>query len=465
MLELLTNLFKTAIISPPKNLRRGFMKLIKLLGLLYLIFHLSPSYAQNGAVRPLSLAEAVDIARKQSYQIQIAESQVAQAKGQSLESWSGFLPHFSISENYVKSNDPVMVFSFKLKQGIFNQNDFNLSTLNNPDAIENFTTSFQVQQPILNFDAIFGKSAASLGVKAREQMLARSQEAISLHVKKAYYGLILANENLKAISEAVAAAQRHRDDAKAALDEGIINEADYLGAEVRLAELQEQRITAEHQIANASDGLKFVMGFEEDFLIVPTDSIAAPAEIPTENNFDEQIAWRSDLRAVHFQTQAARRNLWMQRSGWLPRLNAFGGIEWNASEVFRKDASSWAVGFQMQWQVFDGLGNFGRSQKAKAEAEAVAVQSREAEEKAKMEVRQAQRAVQSAQQRLSVAESAVKQASASLRIVEERFREGLEKTSDLLDKEVMLTNARLRYLKARHDYAIAASELQFALGN
>jgi outer membrane protein TolC len=440
------------------------MKGMKFAAPALVLIMLGQSSAQNGAARPLSLAEAMDIALKQSYQIQIAESQVAQAKGQSLESWSGFLPHVSVSENYIKSNDPVTVFSLKLKQGIFNQNDFNLPTLNNPDAVENFTTSFQLQQPILNFDAIFGKSAASLGVKAREQMLARSQEAIALHVKKAYYGLILASENLKAISEAVASAQRHRDDAKAAFDEGMINEADYLGAEVRLAELQEQRITAEHQIANASDGLKFVMGVEEDFMIVPTDSIAAPDGIPSTKNLEEEIASRSDLRAVHFQTQAARRNLWMQRSNWLPRLNAFGGVEWNASEVFRKDASSWAVGFQLQWQVFDGLGNFGRSKKAKAESQAVSVQSREAEEKAKMEVRQARRAVQSAQQRVGVAQSAVKQAGESLRIVEERFGEGLEKTSDLLDKEVMLTNARLRYLKARHDHAIAASELQFALG-
>lgn len=445
---------------------------MKGLSLTFAILFFSLAHSQNGNIRPLSLAEALDIAQKQSYQILIAESQVAQAKGQNLESWSGFLPRFSISENYIKSNDPVTVFSLKLKQGIFNQNDFDLSVLNDPEALDNFTTSFQVQQPILNFDAIFGKSVASLGVKAREQMLARSQEAIALHVKKAYYGLILANENLKAISEAVASAQRHRDDAKAAFDEGMINEADYLGAEVRLAELQEQRISAEHQIANASDGLKFVMGIsgadplrgEEDFMIVPTDSIAAPEGIPLEKNSEEQITSRSDLRAIHFQMQAARRNLWMKRSGWLPRLNAFGGVEWNASEAFRKDASSWAIGFQMQWQLFDGLGNLGRSQKAKAEAEAVAVQSRESEEKAKMEVRQAQRAVQSAQQRLGVAEAAVKQASESLRIVEERFREGLEKTSDLLDKEVMLTNARLRYLKARHDYAIAVSELQFALG-
>ena len=72
--------------------------------------------------------------------------------------------------------------------------------------------------------------------------------------------------------------------------------------------------------------------------------------------------------------------------------------------------------------------------------------------------------MKAAEKRVQVAQSAVDMAQESHRIVEERFRQGLEKTSDLLDKETVLTNTRLRYLKARYDFTIAVSELQFALG-
>ncbi len=440
------------------------MKYIKLIFLLFTFLTAGFTFARNGKILPLSLEKALEMAQKQSYQIQIARSQVSQAKGQNLEAWSGFMPRISISENYMKSNDPVTVFGLKLKQGVFSEVDFNLSALNNPDAFDNFTTTFQMQQPLLNFDAIYGKSAAKLGVQARAEALNRTEEMVVLQVKKAYYGLILTRGNLTAIEGAVESATVHRDDAKAAFEEGLINQADYLAAEVRLAELQEQRISAGDQVANASDGLKFVMGIEEESFIVPTDSLEVPSQMQFEEYGQEQVKTRSDLRALQLQSRAARRNVWMKRSNWIPRLNAFGAIEWNASEAFRKDASNWVVGLQLQWRLFDGLGNFGRTKQAAAQAEEVAVQYRQAEEKAKMEIRQAQRTVQTAKQRIQVAQAAVKQASESLRIVEERFREGLEKTSDLLDKEVTLTNTRLRLLKARHDYAVAASVLQFALG-
>lgn len=421
------------------------------------------AWAQNGDLRMLALEEALDIAKKRAFQVQIAEGELQKARGQNLESWSGFLPHLSISENYIKSTDPVTAFSIKLKQGIFTERDFSLSALNNPDAIDNFTTAFQIQQPILNLDAIYGKSAARMGVKARKAALTRTQEAIVLEVKKAYFGLILARENLQAIEEAVQSAQSHRDDARAALEEGMINEADYLAAEVRLSELKEQRITAEHQIANASDGLKFVMGIQDEALIVPTDSLGAPkATLPEANAQD--ITGRSDLRALQFKSTAMRRNVSMKRSHWIPRLNGFGGVEWNAGRAFQDDASSWAFGVQLEWTFFNGLAHFGKSKQASAEAEVAAVEYRQAEEQAKLEVRKARRALKAAEQRIAVAQTAVTQASESHRITAERFKEGLVKTSDLLDKEVALTNAKLRHLKAKHDHAIAVSELEFALG-
>lgn len=168
-----------------------------------ILFVHSLNYGQNGKVLNLSLQEARDIAKARSYQIQIANSAVKQARGRNLESWSAFLPSVSLSENYIKSNNPVTVFSLKLKQGIFTQQDFDLAALNTPDALDNFTTTFQVQQPLFNLDAVYGKSAAGLAVKATKESAKRAEEAVLLHLSKSYYRLILARENLRAVNEAV----------------------------------------------------------------------------------------------------------------------------------------------------------------------------------------------------------------------------------------------------------------------
>jgi len=429
-----------------------------------MLFVTSHASARDGEVRPLSLAEAVQIARENSYQVRMARSRVKQASGQNLESLSGFFPRLSISENYVKSNDPVNVFGLKLKQGVFSQQDFSLSLLNNPDSFENFTTAFHIQQPIFNLDAFWGKAAADLGVKASKASAERIEETVLLNVKKAYFGLILAADNERAMAQAVASASAHRDNAKVAFEQGLINRADYLGAEVRVAELQEQLITARHQIANASDMLKFMMGLPEDVLIVPTDSLQMPVARAHAAAAPGLSLERSDLQAMRFQLKAASRNHWMQRSTWVPRLNAFGTFEWNASEAFHKDATSWIIGVQLRWDLFGGFGKFGRSKQAAAKKEQAAVQYQRAEEHARLEVRKAERALKAATERIEVAQAAVAQASESLRIVEERFNQGLEKAADLLDKEVALTNSKLRLLKAKHDFNVARSDLDYAVG-
>ncbi len=425
----------------------------------------SISFTQDGKIRALSLQEALDLAEKNNYQILIRKSQVEKASGENLESLSGFLPKFSISENYIRSNDPVTVFSLKLKQGIFSQSDFNLSTLNHPEEIDNFTTAFQIQQPVFNLDAIFGKSAAHLKKKASEAIWQRTQQAVKLQVKKAYFALILAQENLSTIQEALQSARAHHKDAQLAYQEGLVTKADVLAAEVRVLELEEQRIEAENQISSAGDNLKFLLGLKEDTRIIPSDSLGIPSTSIAEVDENFALTQRYDLRAVRLQAQATRRVTWMKRSGWLPRLNAFATIEWNAAQAFSKDASNWSVGFQLQWNLFDGLGHWGRTRQAVAQASEMETRVHQLQEQAKMELHKARRAVQAAKKRLQVATTAVKQAQESLRIVEARYEEGLEKTSDLLDAEARLTQAKLRLLKAKHDYNVALSELEFARGH
>ncbi len=441
------------------------MKFLSNLLFLPMLFLLAiTGYAEQENTRPLSLNEALELSGKGSYQLLIAQQQLAAAKGQNLEAWSGFLPHLTISEQYLKTDDPVSVFGLKLKQGVFSQQDFTLSALNNPDKFENYTTEFRVELPILNLDAIFGKSAAAMMVKAQQEGVQRTKEAVAFQTKSVYYGLILSYQSLRAIEQALKSANAHRDDAKAALEQGMISQADYLAAEVRLGELQEQKIVAENQIRNISDGLKLIMGMTSDEVIFPTDSLMVSGNISTDLNTQDALKNRADLRAILFRKKAAGRSLWAKGSAWLPRINGFGMREWNAADAFQKDATNFTLGVQLSWNVFDGFGHLGRRQQAAAKKHQADVQYRQATQQAKNEISAAWRNLQAAQKRIAVANKAVQQATESLHITEQRFREGLVKTADLLNRETMLTNARLRSLKAKHDYLVAASELDFALG-
>ena len=154
------------------------------------------SHASGASQRRLSLDEALMLAKDNNYQILIAKTHLDKAEGQNLEGWQAFLPKLTLSEGYIRSDEPVAVFGSKLRQGIFSQDDLALDELNYPDPITDFATIIRLEQPLINVDAIYGKASAGSARKANEYALERTEEAISLEVEKAYYRLILAHSNL-----------------------------------------------------------------------------------------------------------------------------------------------------------------------------------------------------------------------------------------------------------------------------
>lgn len=461
--------------------QRNLRKVAAILLLLLAGCYAGPSaYAQEQNVRQLTLEEALKLARTNNHQVQIAREQLSQAKGQSLEAWNGFLPKVTVSETFVRSDDPVAVFGAKLRQQRFNAGDFggpgatamtnfmdpNLPLLNNPGEVNNFNTAIEVQQPILNFDAIYGKAAASAAVSGREYGVKRAEEAISLGVEKVYFGITLAKDKVAAIDQALKSINAYSSEAKAAFDKGLINEADLLSVQVRQAELQEQKMVAENDFRNASDNLRFLLRIEDNVLIDPVDSIVVNDTIP-QVDVDNPAVERNDIKAMESFETAASRNFNRTWMGWLPRINGFARYDWHSDEILGDDGKNWMLGIRAEWDVLEGLGigKYGRVQKASAEAEEMRIKYEEAKEKSIVEVRQAMRDLVSARERVQIAEKSVAQAETSYRIVSSRFREGLERSSELLTKEAMLTNAKLRLLKAKYDYKIAMQELFYYSGS
>ncbi|WP_317616263.1 TolC family protein [Chlorobium phaeovibrioides] len=136
----------------------------------------------------LSLPDAISMARENNNTIKAAKSRVEQAEGRIVQSRQSYLPSLTLSENFVRTNDPLNVFGIKLMQTNVNPaTDFG-PTLNEADPISDFNTSLQLMQPIFNRDGAIGRGMAKKAKVAEEFMTARTEETIDLYVSKAYYG-------------------------------------------------------------------------------------------------------------------------------------------------------------------------------------------------------------------------------------------------------------------------------------
>ena len=417
-------------------------------------------FAQNE--RPLSLDEALHLAREQGYQMEIARGKVGEARGENTAAWKGFLPQVTLEEQYIDSDDPVAVFGMKLRQGVFAASDFDIAALNSPESFENYATQVQVNLPLLNLDAIWGKLAAGKMLAAQKAGLQRTGEQVDLMVRALYFGLTLAREQVRTYQDALQSVSQFRDNARLAFEQGIINRADYLAMEVRVLELQQGLLEAQNNLAGVNENLRLVMAIEDEVNFLPTDSLSLPAAPETAGiTLNEE---RPDLLAARYKKQAAGYANWAAKGSWLPRLNGFGNWQWHGAEAFASDSENRTLGLSLSWNIFDGLGNLGRNMQSSARYNMAKTAFEMTRQQAHNELAAAQRKVAVSRQQIELGQTAVVQARESVRLTEQRFRQGLENTADLLAREASLTRARLTYLKALYDYNIALHELNFASG-
>ena len=81
-----------------------------------------------------------------------------------------------------------------------------------------------------------------------------------------------------------------------------------------------------------------------------------------------------------------------------------------------------------------------------------------------LEVKNAYLSMREAEKRISVTRTAIGQAEENFRINQERYREHIATSTDVIDAQTLLARARADYFGAISDYRIAIARLERAMG-
>jgi len=119
----------------------------------------APLLAQDS----LSLREAVQLALRENKTIAGVNAAARASTARIDEARSGWLPKLNYSESFVRSDNPVFVFSSLLTQHQFGVENFNIGSLNRPDPVNNFQSLLSVDQPL--YDA--GQTRVDCGARSR----------------------------------------------------------------------------------------------------------------------------------------------------------------------------------------------------------------------------------------------------------------------------------------------------------
>ena len=407
---------------------------------------------------PVSKADILTKVAENNNAIKISEQEFNAARADYRQTNAIFLPNISASHTGITTTNPLMAFGSKLNQEILTQNDFNPALLNDPTQVQNFATKFEFQQPLVNLDGIYQRKAAKSTMEAMALKSERLSDYLNFEVEKAYMQLQLAYKGVAVLEKALKTVNDHKKIADNSFKQGYLQRADVLNVEVRVTEVQNQLQSAHSNVKNASDYLAFLMDDKSGVVFMPTDSLST---LTTEINADKLSENRADIQAMQLATNAYQAMNKADKMAFLPRLNAFGSYELYDDKLFNTDANGYLIGAQLQWNLFEGSKRIGKTQKSKAEFEKAKLEYEQYVSQSELDLNKARRMFLDAENKLKLTSLALAQSEESLRIRTNRFKEGLEKTSDLLGSETQYAQKELEYYQTIFEYNYAKAYLQF----
>ncbi len=424
-----------------------------------LAFLLISLVSQAQEVVPITKSEVITKVSQENTSLKISEQEFMVARADYKQTNAIFLPNITASHTGITTTNPLMAFGSKLNQEILTQNDFNPSLLNDPSHIQNFATKFEIQQPLVNLDGVYQRKAAKSKMEAMSLKQTRTGDYLTLEVEKAYMQLQLAYKGVDVLEKALQTSQANKQLTDNSFEQGYLQKTDILNASVRVTEVQNQLQTAKSNVQNASDYLSFLMNDDAYVVYKPSDVLEKQTlVIATNNEISEN---RADIKAMQLATNAYRDMNKADKMAFYPSLNAFGSYELYDDQIFQGNASGYLLGAQLKWDLFQGSKRFGKVQKSQAEFQKSQLEYEQYVSKSNLELNQAKRALLDAENKLNLNKLALEQSEESLRIRGNRFKEGLEKTTDLLMAETQYAQKQLEYYQTIFEYNYAQAYLQF----
>ncbi|WBX76987.1 TolC family protein [Tenacibaculum ovolyticum] len=425
---------------------------------LILFFILFTLFAKAQEVIVITKEDVISKVKENNDAIKMSQQDFLAAKADFNQTNAVFLPNITASHTGISTTNPLMAFGSKLNQEILTQNDFNPALLNDPERTQNFATKLEIQQPLINLDGLYQRKAAKSKMEAMSLKTERTKDYLLLEVEKSYMQLQLAYKAVSVLEKALKTTMTNKKMADNRYEQGFLQRTDVLNIEVRVTEVKNQLQVAKSNVQNASNYISFLMNDKSYVVYKPTENLLVASF-----NIDERVISenRADIKAMQLALKGYEEMNKADKMAFLPRLNAFGSYEMYDDKVFRGSANGYLVGAQLSWDIFKGAKRFGKIQKSKAELEKSKLAYNQYVSKSNLELNKVKRQLVDAKNKLTLTVLAVEQSKESLRIRKNRFKEGLEKTADLLLAETQFLQKELAYNQTIFEYNFTQVYLDF----
>lgn len=409
--------------------------------------------------QPLGVDEAVAAAVKANHAVQQAgiDQQIAETRYR--QSAAMYLPQVGMSFTAVSTNNPLNAFGMKLQQKMITQADFNPVLLNSPGATPDFSTRFEVQQPLINLDLYYQRKAAGAQVGMYQLIEKRTEDYVAWETRKAYLQLQMAHQALAVLNEAHQTALAVYQSADNYFKQGMIQQSDLLNVQVFVSDVETKIAQVKSQIGNASDFLSLLMG-KQPGVEYRTDSLQyiREARSVTADSLPEK---RADFMAMQKGIAAYDQLIKSGKMSFLPRLNGFAQYQLNDNRMLGFGAGAYLAGVQLSWDIFKGNRTKEDLRIRQLEKQQLQDKLQQEKDQSRLGINQALRNAEEAAASIRKYDIAISQAAEALRITRNRYTQGLATTNDVLMAQTRYSEQQLGRTQAIFNHNMAMVTLRF----
>ena len=416
----------------------------------------------QGAGERYTLVETIETALKANLEFQRSDEEVKAAEAVKKSRMTEFFPTLNAKYQYIYRDDPT---TQTLGTGVGSVN-----VLINPDEEYNFITSFS--QPIFTGFALINQyKIASLGLDVAEFSKKLTRQDVILDAKNAYYSILKAEKLVNVAEDTVRQINSQKEVAENMYQVGMSPLNDLLQSQVQLANAKQELITAQNN-------LEITRSQFNTLLRRPVNESVNIAEILDYTPFDKDIEYclaeakdnRLEIEVAALDIEIAERDYKLTQRDYFPSVNLTGtytkrGTDWDVDGgTGIGDDSFWDIQAVANWDFWEwGRTRYDVRERLSRLSQAK-LREQELLDNIALEVKQAYLRTKEAERNIITIEKAIEQAKENLRITEERFKEQVSTSTDVLVAQTLLTQTMTNYYNALYDFKIAKAILYRAMG-
>lgn len=442
------------------------MKQVKLCLSLVIFYWLWPLWSQaqvsvDPAAGPLTLEQCVAyaLANRPAVRQSLVDAEISERENRI--ALAGWLPQLSANYNlqhYLKM--PVTLFP----------NDAGQLSPRTIGTANSSTLNLQLSQTLFNNEVLMASRGTRYERARNEQATTYTRINTVVAVSKAFYDVLLTQQQLRILDEAIMRQQKQQKDALAQYQQGLVDKTDYQRASITLSNTRSDRRRSFEAIKAKTAYLKQLMGLAPDKnLLLAFDRQQMQQHIPADTTQGLNYGGRIEFQQL--ETAKALQGLTINyyRYGFLPSVSAFGSYNRvyqnnDFGRLFNQSFPNSLVGLSVGLPIFQGTRRLQHLRRAQLVDRRLNLEMTDLKNQISTEYEQALGSYKSDLQEWRISQDNVALAQDVYRIIKLQYDEGIKTYLDLITAETDLRTTELNYYNALYRVLASKLDLQRAQG-